>query len=41
LGPAEDSVEVQVINITDPDRLTRMLFRVLNAATWKEVLETP
>jgi hypothetical protein len=34
-------VRQQLVNITDLDRLERMLRRALKATSWQEILETP
>jgi hypothetical protein len=41
LGPPEEAVRVQLANITDLQRLKRMLRRTAKAASWQEILETP
>jgi hypothetical protein len=40
-GPPEEAVRVQLANITDLQRLKRMLRRTAKAVNWQEVLETP
>jgi hypothetical protein len=40
-GPPEESVKAQVYNITDLDRLKRMVRRAVKAASWQEILDTP
>jgi hypothetical protein len=40
-GPPEEAVRVQLANITDLDRLKRMVRRAVKAANWQEILETP
>jgi hypothetical protein len=40
LGPAEESVKVQLNNISDLDRLERMVRRAAIATSWQEILET-
>jgi hypothetical protein len=40
-GPAEDSVKAQLNNITDLERLERMVRRAAKAADWQEMLDTP
>jgi hypothetical protein len=41
LGPPEESVKAQLNNITDLDRLERMVRRAAKAAAWREILDTP
>jgi len=41
LGPPEEWVQIQLNNILDLDRLTRMVRRSAKAATWQEILDTP
>jgi hypothetical protein len=41
LGPPTEAVRVQLANVTDLDRLMRMLRRTTKASTWQEVLDTP
>jgi hypothetical protein len=41
LGPPDEAVRSQLANITDLDRLKRMLRRAAKAANWQEILETP
>jgi hypothetical protein len=41
LGSPEASVKAQVDNITDLDRLKRMVRRTAKAASWQEILDTP
>jgi hypothetical protein len=40
-GPPDEAVCVQLANITDLQRLKRMLRRAVKAASWQEILETP
>jgi hypothetical protein len=40
-GPPEEAVRVQLANVTDLQRLKRMLRRAVTAANWQEILETP
>lgn len=41
LGPAEESVKAQLSNITDLERLERMVRCAAIAASWQEILDTP
>ncbi len=41
LGPAAESIKMQLEGITDLERLNRMLLQAVTAATWEEVLEAP
>jgi hypothetical protein len=41
LGTPDESVKAQLSNITDLDRLKRMVRRAAKAASWKEILVTP
>jgi hypothetical protein len=41
LGSPDEAVRVQLGNVTDLDRLKRMLRRSVKAANWQEILETP
>ena len=40
-GPPDESVKSQLNNITDLDRLRRMVRRAVKAANWQEILDTP
>ena len=40
-GSSDDAVRTQLSNVTDLDRLKRMLRRAVKAASWQEILETP
>ena len=40
-GPMEESMRVQLANITDLARLKRMLRRAVKAANWQEILDMP
>ena len=40
LGPSDESVRSQLANVTDLDRLKRMVRRAVKAASWQEILET-
>jgi hypothetical protein len=40
LGTPDKSAKAQLSNITDLDRLRRMLRRAVKAASWQEILET-
>lgn len=40
-GSPEESVKCQLSNITELDRLDRMIRRILKAASWQEILDTP
>src|SRR2546421_394759 len=40
-GPPDEAVRVQLANVTDLQRLKRMLRRAAKAASWQEILETP
>jgi hypothetical protein len=40
-GPPDEAVRSQLANVTDPDRLKRMVRRAAKAANWQEVLEMP
>jgi hypothetical protein len=41
LGPPPDAVRTQLANVTDLDRLKRMVPRTARAATWQQILDTP
>lgn len=40
-GSADESIKSQLSNITDLDRLERMILRTIEAADWQEILATP
>jgi hypothetical protein len=40
-GLAETEVRVQLANVTDLERLKRMIRRAVTAANWQEILQTP
>jgi len=40
-GPPEEAVRDKLANVTDLERLKRMLRRAAKATTWQEILETP
>jgi hypothetical protein len=41
LGVAGDAVKARLLNITDLERLERMIHRAAKAASWEEILQTP
>ena len=41
LGMPDESIKEQLSNITDLDRLTRMVRRAVKAASWQEIVDTP
>ena len=41
LGMPDESIKVQFSNVTDLDRLKRMVRRAAKAASWQEILDTP
>ena len=41
LGPCDEVVRSQLSNITDLDRLMRMVLRAVKAADWQDILATP
>ena len=41
LGAADEVVREQLTNITDPERLIRMLRRAAKADNWQEILNAP
>ncbi|HUY35748.1 MAG TPA: hypothetical protein VMV69_23595 [Pirellulales bacterium] len=41
LGPSGEAMRSRLSNVTDLDRLKRMLRRAVKAASWQEILETP
>jgi hypothetical protein len=40
-GSSSESIEMSLRAITDPDRLARLVDRLLDATTWQELLATP
>lgn len=40
-GSCDESVRAQLANISDLDRLRRMVRRAVKAANWQEILDTP
>jgi hypothetical protein len=40
-GPPDESIKVHLSQITDLERLTRMVRRASTATSWKEILDTP
>ena len=40
-GPPGEAVRAQLANVTDLERLRRMLRRAVSAANWQDILETP
>lgn len=40
-GPPDESIKVQLSQITDLERLARMVRRFATATNWKEILDTP
>ena len=40
-GPPAEAVQVQLANVTDLERLKRMLRRAVKAANWQEILDMP
>jgi hypothetical protein len=41
LGPCDEAVRSQLANVSDLDRLRRMIRRAAKAASWQEILDTP
>jgi hypothetical protein len=41
LGPANESVQARLADVTDLERLDRMVLQAVTAATWQEILDTP
>jgi hypothetical protein len=41
LGPPDDAVREKLANVTDLERLKRMLLATATAAKWQEILDTP
>ena len=41
LGPCDEAVRTQLSNMTDLDRLKRMVRRAVKAADWQDILATP
>jgi hypothetical protein len=40
LGPCDESVRARLANVTDLERLKRMVRRAVKAASWQEILDT-
>lgn len=40
-GIIDETVRIHLANITDLERLNRMLRRAVKAANWQEILDTP
>ncbi|HEX5446641.1 MAG TPA: hypothetical protein VFW87_22675, partial [Pirellulales bacterium] len=40
-GAADETVRAQLANVTDLERLKRMVRRAATAGNWKEILDTP
>ena len=40
-GSPDEAVREQLANVTDLERLRRMVRRAAKAATWQEILQTP
>jgi hypothetical protein len=41
LGPADEAVREKLSNVTDLERLKRMLLATATAANWQEIVDTP
>ncbi len=41
LGEPETASEIALRGITDPDRLARMIGKLLDVSSWEELLATP
>lgn len=41
LGPANESIKAELNNVSDLDRLTRLIRRSAKASNWREILDTP
>lgn len=41
LGPADETVRDRLTEVTDLERLKRMLLATARAMTWQEILDTP
>jgi hypothetical protein len=41
LGSADESIKSKLDNVSDLERLERMIRRAAKATTWREILETP
>ena len=41
LGAADESIRTQLANVTDSERLKRMVRKAATAAYWQEILDTP
>lgn len=40
-GAADESIRAQLANVTDSERLKRMVRKAATAANWQEILDTP
>lgn len=40
LGPADESIQSELKNVSDLERLDRMIRRAAKAANWREILDT-
>jgi hypothetical protein len=41
LGPPDEATKAELNNITDLDRLKRLVRRAAKAVAWREILDTP
>jgi hypothetical protein len=41
LGPADDTIKAELENVSDLERLDRMVRRTVKATNWREILDTP
>ncbi|MGH7137390.1 MAG: hypothetical protein ACREHD_16725 [Pirellulales bacterium] len=41
LGPADDAMKAELENVSDLERLDRMVLRAVKATNWREILDTP
>lgn len=41
LGPADEAIKAELDKINDLERLDRMLYHAVTAASWQEILDTP
>ena len=41
LGPPDEAIKAQLNNVTDLERLKRMIRRAVTAGAWQGILETP
>jgi hypothetical protein len=41
LGPADAAIKTHLENVTDLDRLDRMMVQAVKAANWQEILTIP